>query len=76
MGLQAALSLGNVLNCTSASTPNIAAITNAAPGNCTGASLPVKYAIADRLAQAEGEWKLFDCRGLKALLYPASGHVH
>lgn len=36
----------------------------------------VLYAVADRLAQAEGEWKPFDRTGLRALLYPASGHVH
>lgn len=36
----------------------------------------VLYAIADRLAQAEGEWKPFDRSGLKGLLYPASGRVH
>ena len=27
------------------------------------------YAIADRLAQAEGEWKPFDRGGLRSLLY-------
>ena len=28
------------------------------------------FAIADRLAQAEGEWKKFDRRGLRALAFP------
>jgi len=36
----------------------------------------VFLAVADRLAQPEGEWKPFDRTGLRALLYPASGHVH
>ncbi len=36
----------------------------------------VLFAVADRLAQAEGEWKPFDRKGLRALLYPSSGHVH
>ena len=30
------------------------------------------YAIADRLAQQEGQWKPFDRRGLKRLLFPAA----
>lgn len=30
----------------------------------------VVYAIADRLAQPEGEWEPFDRRGLRGLLYP------
>ncbi len=36
----------------------------------------VLFAIADRLAQPEGAWKPFDRKGLRALLYPSSGHVH
>jgi hypothetical protein len=28
------------------------------------------YAIADRLAQPEGEWKPFDRGGLRSLVYP------
>jgi pimeloyl-ACP methyl ester carboxylesterase len=36
----------------------------------------VLYAVADRLAQAEGDWKPFDRRGLRVFLYPSSGHVH
>ena len=34
-----------------------------------GANPAVLWAIADRLAQREGEWKPFDRRGLRALLY-------
>lgn len=41
-----------------------------------GVNGAVLYAIADRLSQAEGEWKPFERKGLKALLYPSSGHVH
>jgi esterase/lipase len=36
----------------------------------------VLYAVAERLAQPEGEWKPFDRKGLRVLLYPSSGHVH
>lgn len=36
----------------------------------------VLYAVADRLAQAEDEWKPFDRRGLlRAMAYPSVGHV-
>jgi pimeloyl-ACP methyl ester carboxylesterase len=35
-----------------------------------GANASVFYAIADRLAQAEGAWKPFDRKGLGALVYP------
>lgn len=35
----------------------------------------VLYAIADRLAQREGEWRPFDRRGLiRAIIYPSAGH--
>lgn len=35
----------------------------------------VLYAIADRLAQPEGEWTRFDRRGaVRAMVYPSSGH--
>ena len=34
-----------------------------------GANPAVLWAIADRLAQAEGEWKPFDHRGLRTFLY-------
>jgi pimeloyl-ACP methyl ester carboxylesterase len=41
-----------------------------------GVNPSVLYAVADRLSLAEGEWKPFERKGLKALLYPSSGHVH
>jgi len=41
-----------------------------------GINASVLYAIADRLAQPEGEWAPFERRGLRALVYPSSGHVH
>ena len=41
-----------------------------------GVNPVVLYAVADRLAQAEGEWKPFDRKGLRVFLYPSSGHVH
>jgi pimeloyl-ACP methyl ester carboxylesterase len=41
-----------------------------------GVNASVLYAIADRLAQPEGEWAPFERRGLRALMYPSSGHVH
>ncbi len=34
------------------------------------------YAVADRLAQAEGAWGPFDRSGWRALAYPSSGHMH
>jgi len=34
-----------------------------------GANPAVLWAVADRLAQAEGQWKTFDRRGLRAFLY-------
>lgn len=43
-------------------------------GLCVNAA--VLYAIADRLAQGEGEWAPFRRDGLKALVYPSSGHMH
>jgi pimeloyl-ACP methyl ester carboxylesterase len=39
-----------------------------------GANPVVLWAIADRLAQAEGEWKPFERTGAKAFVYPSSGH--
>ena len=33
------------------------------------------YAIADRLAQPEGEWRPFERSGMRAWLYPRAGHV-
>jgi pimeloyl-ACP methyl ester carboxylesterase len=41
-----------------------------------GVNASVLYAIADRLAQPEGEWVPFERKGLRALVYPSSGHVH
>lgn len=41
-----------------------------------GVNPAVLYAIADRLAQPEGEWQPFERKGLKAIVYPSSGHVH
>ena len=40
-----------------------------------GVNPAVLYAVADRLAQREGEWKPFDRRGLRALFYPSAGHA-
>ena len=36
----------------------------------------VLCAIADRLAQPEGDWKPFDRSGWRAAFYPSSGHAH
>jgi pimeloyl-ACP methyl ester carboxylesterase len=41
-----------------------------------GVNPVVMLAIADRLAQAENDWKPFARTGLRTLLYPSSGHVH
>ena len=41
-----------------------------------GVNASVLYAIADRLAQGEGEWAPFKREGLRALMYPSSGHIH
>lgn len=42
-----------------------------------GVNPVVLYAVADRLAQAEGTWKPFDRSGLmRQVLYPSSGHIH
>ena len=41
-----------------------------------GVNASVLYAVADRLAQAEGEWAPFQRSGLRAWLYPSSGHMH
>lgn len=41
-----------------------------------GVNASVLYAVADRLAQAEGEWAPFRRNGLRAFFYPSSGHVH
>lgn len=39
-----------------------------------GVNPAVLYAIADRLAQAEGDWRPFNRSGLRALVYPFAGH--
>ena len=39
-----------------------------------GVNPAVLYAIADRLALADGEWRPFNRDGLRALVYPSSGH--
>lgn len=39
-----------------------------------GVNPAVLYAIADRLAQAEDDWRPFDRSGLRALVYPFAGH--
>jgi pimeloyl-ACP methyl ester carboxylesterase len=41
-----------------------------------GVNPAVLYAIADRLAQPEGQWKPFDRSRLRAAVYPSSGHLH
>lgn len=41
-----------------------------------GVNASVLYAIADRLGQPEGVWQPFERKGLRALMYPSSGHVH
>lgn len=41
-----------------------------------GVNASVLYAIADRLAQPDGEWAPFKRNGLRAWIYPSSGHVH
>lgn len=40
-----------------------------------GVNPAVLYAIADRLAQAEGDWQRFDRAGLRSLIYPFAGHA-
>src|SRR3569832_2242778 len=40
-----------------------------------GVNPAVLYAVADRLAQAEGDWQPFDRGGLRALVYPFAGHA-
>lgn len=41
-----------------------------------GVNPAVLYAVADRLALPEGEWKPFKRKGLRTFVYPSSGHVH
>lgn len=40
-----------------------------------GVNPAVLYAIADRLAQADGDWHPFERTGLKAMVYPFAGHA-
>ncbi|MFM9828901.1 MAG: esterase/lipase family protein [Sphingomonas sp.] len=40
-----------------------------------GVNPAVLYAIADRLAQPEGDWHPFERGGLRALVYPSAGHA-
>ena len=40
-----------------------------------GVNPAVLYAVADRLAQADGDWHPFARDGLKALVYPFAGHA-
>lgn len=40
-----------------------------------GVNPAVFYAVADRLAQAEGDWHPFERTGLKRLVYPFAGHA-
>jgi pimeloyl-ACP methyl ester carboxylesterase len=40
-----------------------------------GVNPAVLYAIADRLAQADGDWHPFERRGLRSLVYPFAGHA-
>jgi pimeloyl-ACP methyl ester carboxylesterase len=41
-----------------------------------GVNPTVLFAVADRLAQAEGKWAPFERTGMRHLFYPSSGHVH
>lgn len=41
-----------------------------------GVNASVFYAVGDRLSQADGDWRPFERKGLRALMYPSSGHVH
>ena len=41
-----------------------------------GVNPVVLFAIADRLAQADGAWKPFERSGMKHWFYPSSGHIH
>lgn len=40
-----------------------------------GVNPAVLYAVADRLALPEGEWRPFRRNGLRALFYPSAGHA-
>lgn len=40
-----------------------------------GVNPAVLYAVADRLAQADGDWHPFSRKGLRAFVYPFAGHA-
>jgi pimeloyl-ACP methyl ester carboxylesterase len=40
-----------------------------------GVNPAVLYAVADRLAQPEDDWKPFNRAGMRALFYPSAGHA-
>ncbi len=40
-----------------------------------GVNPSVLFAVADRLAQPEGDWRPFERTGLRALVYPHAGHA-
>ncbi|THD37398.1 MAG: alpha/beta hydrolase [Sphingomonas sp.] len=40
-----------------------------------GVNASVLYAIADRLAQPEGDWHPFERTGVRAFVYPSAGHA-
>ena len=40
-----------------------------------GVNPAVLYAVADRLAQADGDWHPFQRGGLRSLVYPFAGHA-
>lgn len=41
-----------------------------------GVNAAVLYAVADRLALTENDWKPFERKGFRTMIYPSSGHVH
>lgn len=41
-----------------------------------GVNAAVMFAVADRLAQAEDDWKPFDRSGMRSFVYPSSGHMY
>ena len=61
-------------NCLEPETPTTDNIEVAGSHCGLGVNGTVLYAVADRLSQDENGWKPFERRGLKALLYPSSGH--
>ena len=61
----------NCIEPASATTDNIEVHTS---HSGLGVAPAVLYAIADRLALPEGDWRPFDGSGWRGLLYPSSGH--